>query len=328
MSVWQSVRGETEARQSYRPLQDGLRVAGRYLDRRPGRLRSLCIVHDGVVFALAGTDDGTDRLSIMGRLPHDDLAAGARIARGARGHGERHDDAPDPLFPTGYEDFLRAFGGVAATRAWEWPRVTVLDDSAVLRYSIGHARRQMALVRDDIHTLLNRAYRDRGHTAPGLGLQSWPGPLGVPVVPSGRASAVPVARPDSAGRYRHACGALAVYLASVQAQDVLIQEAADGFMVVYLTPRGTQEADLLTIGDLSRHARRYAGALRRLRLARGRDLVREVRLLGEHLDRCGARAVSAQSLGGGAWSLECDAMFTGGHGEPRIGRTQTLFMAC
>ena len=67
---------------TYRPLQDGLRAAGHFLDTNDRRLTSLLVVADGIVLTLMPRDlRGVDEALL---LTHDDLRGLWNQSRSAR----------------------------------------------------------------------------------------------------------------------------------------------------------------------------------------------------------------------------------------------------
>src|SRR2546422_9037468 len=97
---------------TYRPLQDGLRAAGHFLDPNHRRLTSLLVVADGIVVTLMPRDlRGVDEALL---LTEEDLRGLWAQGRSTRAGDGAPMPALDPIFPTGYEDFLRALGDVAA----------------------------------------------------------------------------------------------------------------------------------------------------------------------------------------------------------------------
>lgn len=144
---------------SYRPLQDGLRAAGRYLDEHARVLVGLLVVDDGIVVTLAPLDIHHPGEAVL--LTHDDLrgiAAQARTARGA-GNAPR---TPDPLFPTAYEDFLRALAATAAFGSWTNLRLVRLGDAVIVRYGTRAGRQEIVLTAKDVEKVLNQAFGMRG----------------------------------------------------------------------------------------------------------------------------------------------------------------------
>ena len=147
----------------YRPTQDGLRAAGRYLDEHDRRLVALLVVRDGIVVTLAPWNIRGTSEAVL--LTHDDLRGLNAQARTARGTGAIV-RSPDPIFPTGYEDFLRAVGAIAAEKGWVWLRLVRQGDLTILRYG-GRASRLETVLRppEDIEGLLNYAFSLRGRNA-------------------------------------------------------------------------------------------------------------------------------------------------------------------
>ena len=142
----------------YRPVQDGLRAAGRYLDTHACRLGSLSLSDYSIVLTLAPSDVHDAGAALV--LTHADLQVYATRDRAARGVGAAF-SSPDPLFPTGYEDFLRAMGALAERRGWTGLRLVRLEDTLLLHHgtSLGRAERQLAA--GDIRQLLNAAFQRR-----------------------------------------------------------------------------------------------------------------------------------------------------------------------
>ena len=149
---------------TYRPLQDGLRAAGHFLDTNDRRLTSLLVVADGIVLTLMPRDlRGVDEALL---LTQDDLRALWDQACGARAGGsELQTHTPDPIFPTGYEDFLRALGDAAQHRHWPALRLLRVGDETILRYGARIDRMEMVLAARDVEALLNRAFKQRGKGA-------------------------------------------------------------------------------------------------------------------------------------------------------------------
>ena len=146
---------------TYRPLQDGLRAAGHFLDTNDRRLTSLLVVADGIVLTLMPRDlRGVDEALL---LTQDDLRALWDQACGARAGGsELQTHTPDPIFPTGYEDFLRALGDIAARQRWTALRLLRVGDDTILRYGACSDRKEVVLAANDVEAILNRAFRQRG----------------------------------------------------------------------------------------------------------------------------------------------------------------------
>ena len=153
---------------TYRPLQDGLRAAGHFLDTNDRRLTSLLVVADGIVLTLMPRDlRGVDEALL---LTHDDLrglwnqSRSARVAAPVPGR-DLQTHTPDPIFPTGYEDFLRALGDAAEHQHWPALRLLRVGDETVLRYGTRSDRMEMVLAARDVEALLNRAFKQRGKGA-------------------------------------------------------------------------------------------------------------------------------------------------------------------
>ena len=150
---------------TYRPLQDGLRAAGHFLDTNDRRLTSLLVVADGIVLTLMPRDlRGVDEALL---LTHDDLRGLWNQSRRARAAApvpgrDLQTHTPDPMFPTGYEDFLRALGDVAARQHWTALRLLRVGDDTIVRYGACSDRKEMVLAAHDVETILNRAFRQRG----------------------------------------------------------------------------------------------------------------------------------------------------------------------
>lgn len=140
----------------YRPIQDGLRAAGRYLDDNAQRLVSLSVVTEGIVLGMAATGD----LRLPGSavlLTHDALCALTAHARATRGHAADASSV-DPLLPTGYEDYCRALGAVAAHSQWTWLRLIRFPDEFLLRFGDHRQRQELVLSPSAVHALLNQAF--------------------------------------------------------------------------------------------------------------------------------------------------------------------------
>ena len=153
---------------TYRPLQDGLRAAGRFLDTNERRLTSLLVVADGIVLTLMPRDlRGVDEALL---LTQDDLralwdqACSARVAARVPG-SDLQAHTPDPIFPTGYEDFLRALGDAAEHQHWTALRLLRVGDETILRFGARSDREEMVLAPHDVEALLNRAFKQRGKGA-------------------------------------------------------------------------------------------------------------------------------------------------------------------
>ncbi len=146
------------AADSYRPLQDGLRAAGRYLDENGLRLIGLLVVDEGIVVTLAPSDIHKPATAVM--LTHEDLRGLWAQARTARGEGNAP-RSPDPLFPTAYEDFLRALAVTATHGAWTRLRLVRLGDGVIIRYGTRAERQEIVLTPKDVENILNYAFNQR-----------------------------------------------------------------------------------------------------------------------------------------------------------------------
>lgn len=144
---------------TYRPLQDGLRAVGRYLDGTTRRMVSLLVVGEGIVVTLRPHDlRGADEAVL---LTDEDLQALYTEARSGRGGGNAA-RTPDPLFPTGYEDFLRALGAVAGREGWTQLRLTRIGEEVILHFHAADQRQERVMTEADVETMLNQAFRQRG----------------------------------------------------------------------------------------------------------------------------------------------------------------------
>jgi hypothetical protein len=142
----------------YRPVQDGLRAAGRYLDTHACRLGSLSLSDHSIVLTLAPADVHDAGAALV--LTHADLQVYAAQDRAARGVGAAF-SSPDPLFPTGYEDFLRALGALAERCGWTCLRLVHLEDTLLLHYGTSLGREERRLDAGAILQILNAAFRQR-----------------------------------------------------------------------------------------------------------------------------------------------------------------------
>jgi hypothetical protein len=142
----------------YRPVQDGLRAAGCYLDTHACRLGSLSLTDYSIVLTLAPSDVHDAGAALV--LTHADLQVYAARDRAARGV-EAAFSSPDPLFPTGYEDFLRALGALAERCGWTCLRLVHLEDTLLLHYGTSPGREERRLDAGAILQILNAAFRQR-----------------------------------------------------------------------------------------------------------------------------------------------------------------------
>ncbi len=142
----------------YRPLQDGLRTVGRYLDNNGFRLVSLAVVEGGVFVTIAPEDFHKGGLYVF--LSHDNLRDTVRIVVAERGQG----NVPRPrdlFFPSAYEDFLRSLGALAVERRWEGLRFVRIGAVAVLHYGPSEQRGEVVLEQNDIEDIVNNAFEQR-----------------------------------------------------------------------------------------------------------------------------------------------------------------------
>ncbi|HKO25729.1 MAG TPA: hypothetical protein VJY65_13440 [Chloroflexota bacterium] len=143
----------------YRPVQDGLRAAGRYLDTHACRLSSLSLTDYSIVLTLAPADVHDAGAALV--LTHADLQVYAAQDRAARGVGAAAFSSSDPLFPTGYEDFLRALGELAERCGWTCLRLVHLEDILLLHCGTSLSREERRLDAGTILQILNAAFRQR-----------------------------------------------------------------------------------------------------------------------------------------------------------------------
>lgn len=145
----------------YRPLQDGLRAVGRYLDGNGFRLVSLSVVDGGVFVTIAPEDFHNGGLSVF--LDHDSLSGAVQIVVAERGQGNAP-QSRDVFFPTAYEDFLRSLGALAAERQWEGLRLLRMGGIAVLHYGPSDRRGEIVLEQQDVESIINNALERRAFT--------------------------------------------------------------------------------------------------------------------------------------------------------------------
>jgi hypothetical protein len=150
----------TTAFPPYRPLQDGLRAAGHYLDRNGRRLVSLLVVPAGFIITLMPKDLRHSDEAVL--LTHGEMRILTDACRALRGKG----NAPniiDPFFPSGYEDFLRALGNATARQQWSSLRLVRIGEEAIIRHGTQIGRQELILRARDIEVILDRAFKQRGH---------------------------------------------------------------------------------------------------------------------------------------------------------------------
>ena len=144
----------------YRPLPDGLRAAGNFIDRNGRRLVSLLVVPEGFIVTLLPNDIKRSDDAVL--LTHNDMRSLTAVCRAQRGKG----NAPhiiDPFFPSGYEDFLRALGDAAARQQWPAVRLIRIGEEAIVRHGTQIGRQELVLRAQDVEVILNRAFQQRGH---------------------------------------------------------------------------------------------------------------------------------------------------------------------
>src|SRR5581483_10952652 len=141
------------ANPTYRPLQDGLRSAGRWLDDQEHRLACLCLTRDGVT---VGVRANSARAGIIiSRLDHATLAGLGSQESARRGAGGAWFGSRDGLFPTGYEDALRLLGAVAADQEWPGLCLAVVDRYLLVTPLAGAVQAPLVLDQVAWHCLLN-----------------------------------------------------------------------------------------------------------------------------------------------------------------------------
>jgi hypothetical protein len=275
-----------------RPSPEGLRAAGRYLDQQGGRLTSLSVVAEGISVALAPQDIQQAATAML--LNHDALAALSAHARALRGHGNAP-SSPHQIFPTGYEDFLRALNVVVERKGWTWLRLVTLEDKTLLlNCGVPLQRRKLVLTADHVWQLLDQAFRLRGRQAGGVRSQppsppegGWPqrDPLG-----ARQAKPVPLAAGGLSGRqpYSVILDAIGYYVTRTKATDVHITELTGGVLVTCLQDEQQHAVPF----DGAALAQLHAEAVRQ---RDGGDQMRtHLRAVGRHLDERHARAIEVQ----------------------------------
>ncbi len=267
---------------AYRPIQDGLRATGHYLDRSGMRLLSLIVVREGIALLV---DDPHNHEAAQALLfTHDDLRPIDAAARQQRGR-PTHLTCSDPLFMTGYEDFLRALGTVLS-QDWYGFRLLRFGDAVVLRHGAPAQRRQIIMRRPDVHNLLNQAFRQRRRGA-------------TPGVPSIPAVAEPIPISPSApaasahASYEQYLEALGYHLDRSNASDILVAEIGGGIVMSYLSPGGGGQ--VVTTANHEQVAR-FGARSRRFHLPRRHpnQYRAKLRAVGRHLDARHATAAMIQ----------------------------------
>lgn len=146
--------------------QNRLRVIGRHLDL--GGYRSVNVIEIPGGFLVRAIGPGGRAPEAL-EFPNDQFADLIREAMSARGEGE-HRRLHHDLLPTGYEDFLRSLGFPLDAQGSEALTVAELDRLVAVG-GLARAERaertdivpfQRLLRPDDIHALLDAAFRRRG----------------------------------------------------------------------------------------------------------------------------------------------------------------------
>ncbi len=277
---------------SYRPLRDGLRAAGHWLDAQDQHVSLLCLTPAGVTVGLRG--DRARDLLVAHDLSHSDLALVTTEARTQRGNRGTLLASRDGLFPTGYEDALRLLGALAEDRGWDTLRLVVVDHYLLVDPAPGRAdpfvldRAGMNALLDDVSVAKRtpgRLVDEVAEAAQGT-LQAQ-----LPWQPQERVV------PGREAHYGPRLATVGLLLDEVGAEAPVVADAAGGLIAAYATPRGTYEVRLFSDAEVARHEER-AG--------RGRPgpLCRQLREVGADLDARGAAAIVAQTDGRGGWMLE------------------------
>lgn len=148
--------------------QNRLRVIGRQLDQKGLRSISILEVNDGFVVRAMNSDGEAERLDFL----NEDFLKTLKEALGTRGLGTRL-FSTSVLFPTGYEDFLRAYGYTLDEKRVEMMTLTELDGSLILSGLKRHLTGDGPLFEscyqllgpDEINALLEEAVRRRSQPA-------------------------------------------------------------------------------------------------------------------------------------------------------------------
>jgi hypothetical protein len=248
------------------------------------RLLGLLAVQDGmtlIVDQLQGREPAQTLL-----FTHAELRPIAVAARRQRGRSAPV-ACPDPIFITGYEDFLRALSTVLK-QDWEAFRLLRYGDTIVLRHGAPDQRRQIVLRRQDVHNLLNQAFRQRRHSAT-------PGVSSIPeaAAPHGGRTEEPTVSARAHESYEQALEGLGFHLDRTGASDILVADIADGFMIAFLSPQGG--AQVVTTADHDQLARFNAQARRFHLPRRSPNRYRtKLKVVGRHLDARHASAALIQ----------------------------------
>jgi hypothetical protein len=267
---------------TYRPIQDGMRAAGHYLDRAGVRLLGLLAVHDGITLIVDQPRTFEPAQALL--FTHKELRPIAAAARQQRGRAVPM-ACPDAIFITGYEDVLRALGAVLK-QDWKGFRLLRFGDTIVLRHGVAEQRRQIVMRRPDVHNLLNQAFRQRRHAAT-------PGVPSIPAVAEPLA-ALPSASPAAGAHqsYEKSLEALGYHFDRTRASDILVVDIAGGLMMSFHSPHGAQ---VVTTADHNQLARFHA-QMRRFHLPRRSPNQYRAKLgaVGRHIDARHASAAMIQ----------------------------------
>jgi len=278
---------------SYRPLRDGLRAAGHWLDAQDRHVSLLCLTPAGVTVGLRG--DRARDLLVAHHLSHSDLALVTTEARTRRGHHGVLLASRDGLFPTGYEDALRLLGALAEDRGWDTLRLVIIDHYLLVSPAPGRGD-PFVLDRAGMHALLDDVSVAKRP----------PGRLMDEVAEAAREALeaqMPwqtgerVAAPEREAHYAPLLAGLGLLLDEAGGGAPVVADADGGLIAAYTTPQGTYEVGMFSGDEAARQEERAA---------RGRPgpLCRQLRAVGAYLDAQGAAAIVAQGDGQGGWTLE------------------------
>lgn len=277
---------------TYRPLQDGLRSAGRWLDDQERRLACLCLTRDGVTIGVRANSARAG--IIMCRLDHAGLAQIGSQESARRGAGGAWFGSRDGLFPTGYEDALRLLGAVAADQEWAGLCLAVVDRYLLVTPLSGAVLAPLVLDQVAWHCLLNEIAIEKRVSMSSLRVAAGAaGSSFTTRVPSHTARR----GEQDAQHYARMLAGLALLLAERKAEPLLIAETVEGgLFVVGQAPSTAPCVAAIGPDELEHLAARAA----RKRVDAGR-----LRLLGDYFDTQGAAAIAACSLEADDWAVEC-----------------------
>lgn len=313
---------------TYRPLHDGLRAAGLYLDAHRLRMRALCTTGEGIALAVAGADPRHP--ARVAFLPHHELADTVLQARTSRGSGSADLwslDA-DPVLPTGYQDFLRALGGLAGEQGWRSVCLVGAGESLIVRYGYGDAsaRSGASLDVEGVHTLLNLSFARRRVAGEDIApfppnalalcaTSSQPAPISY----NGHGERVPEGGDDE--RYARALDALGYVLADRDGRDPLVVEIEDGYLLSCVLPSGEQEAVTVSTADVA-NLHREATHGRERNKTGGERL--QLRVVGQCLDAQKAHGIVAQRLTPANWAIDSGGFVETYGSRDSVARTQRI----